>query len=121
MNKKIYVIERQYIYSMDERSLVDELYEFDNLTQAVEKLNDLAIDYLNDKNAAIEVVEYEVNEFNGFKGYEYIGVEAGLYGVNAANSLGLNIDYMKTNSSTRKLLTRDENDEIYQIDLNLLS
>src|SRR5690554_3030036 len=98
---KKYVIERQYIYNMNERSLVDELYEFDNLTQAVEKLNDLAIEHLNDKNAAIEVVEYELDENNE---YDYIGVEAGLYGVNAANSLGLDIEYMKTNKSTLKLL-----------------
>src|SRR5690554_5927785 len=110
--KKVYKIERQYIYSFDERSSIDELYEFDDLLLAVEKLNDLAIAYLNFKDLAIEVIEYEVDENNE---YEYIGVEAGFYGINAANSLDFDIEYMKTNASTRKLLTRDSNDNIYQI------
>lgn len=99
--KKNYVIERQYIYSIDDRSLVDELYEFDNLLLAVEKLNDLAIDYLEDKNVALEVVEYEVDENNEL---DYIGVEAGFYGINAANSLYFDIEFMKTNKSTKKII-----------------
>lgn len=114
--KKVYNIERQYIYSSDSRTLVDHLYDFDNLLLAVEALNHLTIEYLDDKNVAIEVVEYELDENDE---YEYIGVQAGFYGENAAKSLGFDIEYMKTDASTRKLLTRDENDEIYQIDLYL--
>lgn len=114
--KKVYNIERQYIYNSDNRSLVDHLYDFDDLLLAVEALNHLTIEYLDDKNVAIEVVEYELDENNE---YNYVGVEAGFYGINAANSLGLDIEYMKKEEATMKLLTRDQNDEIYQIDLNL--
>lgn len=65
-----YVVERQMIYSIDERSLIDTIAEYDDFIDALEELDKVVQSYANDKNVVIEINEYEFDENN--QEYEYI-------------------------------------------------
>ena len=97
-----YIVERQMIYSLDERSMIDTVGEFDNFDDALDALDKEAYLYSNDKNVAIEVVKYKFDKFDNniiktvekyynFKyEYEYLDKLIGFYGTDAAKYLNIN-------------------------------
>jgi len=82
-----YIIERQMIYSIDNRSLIYTLDEFDNLEYALEELENEAQFYANNKNIVIEIVKYEYDLSK--HEYEYLYKVIGFYGVEAAKYLNI--------------------------------
>ena len=80
-----YIVERQMIYSLDERSMIDTVGEFDNFNDALEALDKEAYLYSNNKNVAIEIARYEFNIET--QEYEYLESLIGFYGVEAAKYL----------------------------------
>ena len=73
------------IYSLDERSMIDTVGEFDNFIDALDALDKEAYLYSNDKNVAIEIARYEFNIEN--QEYEYLESLIGFYGTDAAKYL----------------------------------
>lgn len=88
-----YVVERQMIYSLDNRSFIDTIAVFDNFIDALYELEKTAQSYANDKNIAIGICRYEYDEDN--QGYEYIDTLMGFYGIDAAKYLGLDSQIRK--------------------------
>ena len=82
-----YIIERQMIYSFDERSLIYTLDEFDNLEYALEDLEKEVQFYANDKNIVIEIIKYEYDLSK--HEYEYLYKVVGYYGKDAAKYLNI--------------------------------
>ena len=82
-----YIIERQMIYSLDNRSLIYTFAEFDNLEYALEELENEAQFYANNKNIVIEIVKYEYDLSK--HEYEYLYKVVGFYGIEAAKYLKL--------------------------------
>jgi len=80
-----YVVERQMIYSLDERSLVDTIAECDNFIDALDELEKAAQSYANDKNVAIAIFRYKFDEEN--QEYKYVDILLGFYGIDAAKHL----------------------------------
>ena len=82
-----YIIERQMIYSIDNRSLIYTLDEYDNLEYALEDLEKEVQFYANDKNIVIEIIKYEYDLSK--HEYEYLYKVIGYYGVEAAKYLNI--------------------------------
>lgn len=82
-----YIIERQMIYSLDNRSIIYTFAEFYNFEYALEELEKEAQFYANDKNIVIEIVKYEFDLSK--HEYEYLYKVIGFYGVEAAKYLNI--------------------------------
>lgn len=80
-----YVVERQMIYSLDERSPIDTIAECDNFVDALDELEKAAQSYANDKNVAIAIFKYEFDEEN--QEYKYVDILLGFYGTETAKHL----------------------------------
>lgn len=86
-----YVVEIQMIYSVDSRSSIVTIAEFDNIDDALDELDKEAYMYSNAKNVAIEINKYEIDGEN--QKFDYLEHIIGFYGIDAARYLGL--DYSK--------------------------
>jgi len=82
-----YIIERQKIYDLNNRSPIYTFAEFDNFEYALEELEKEAQFFANDKNIAIEIVKYEYDLSK--HEYEYLYKVIGFYGVEAAKYLNI--------------------------------
>src|SRR5690606_25158153 len=88
-------------YSLNERSSIVTVGEFDNFNDALDVLENEAYLYSNYKNVAIELVKYKfdkvdnniieiVDKYYNFKyEYEYLDKLIGFYGTNAAKYLNI--------------------------------
>ena len=82
-----YIIERQKIYDLNNRSPIYTFAEFDNIEYALEELEKEAQLFANDKNIVIEILKYEYDLSK--HEYEYLYKVIGYYGKDAAKYLNI--------------------------------
>ena len=87
MKETKYIIERQKIYDLNNRSPIYTFAEFDNIEYALEELENEVQFYANDKNIVIEIVKYEYDLSK--HEYEYLYKVTGFYGIEAAKYLNI--------------------------------
>lgn len=82
-----YVVRIQMVYSFDERSRIDVLAVYDTFEDAIEKLENVAQIYANNKNVAIDIVRFKYDADIRFD--KYIEFLIGFYGVDAVKYLNI--------------------------------
>jgi hypothetical protein len=87
MNVIKYVVRIQMVYSLNERSRIDVLAVYDTFEEAIEKLENVAQIYANNKNVAIDIVRFKYDADIRFD--KYLEVLIGFYGVDAVKYLNI--------------------------------